>query len=390
MSFNDYIGVPHKIKELLDLLEELKTFDYINFDQNPINSDTTKIGNTYFDVDNGTLSVKLSTDVTMQIGQETHVRAVNKTDSTILNGKVVYISGATGNRPKIELVESTNLAIDCVLGLATENIAKNEYGYVCIFGIVRGLNTQGIAEGTRLYASTSGNWSIAQPINGYRRFWIGTVIKEHVSDGWILVNIREIPYMFGDITNGNYAMFETDGTLKLVGTSTVFDDLPPKMIATSRIPAVNNPTLTTFLGNIQQYTFSVNDYVANNFEILHKYKEGSTLEMHLHWASNGAELVDKYFKVEIEYTIANAMSQFPATATLTSEITILANTLNRSHYVSPIGTISIAELKIGSVILFNIKRITSVGTAPTSNPFFLQVGCHIEIDTIGSRTMYLK
>lgn len=389
MAFDEYIGVAPKVKELLENLEENKTFDYINFAENPINSDT-KIGNVFYDSANGTLSAKLSTDVTMQIGQEQLIRAVNKTDATILNGKVVHITGASGNRPKIELVGTTDPLTDCVLGLATENIIKNEYGYVCTFGLVRGLNTQGLIEGTRLYASTSGNWSTSIPVDGYRRFWIGIVIKEHVSDGWIFVNVKEIPYLFGDIINGNYSLFESSGTLKMIGTATVFDDLPPKMISTSRIPAVNNPTLTTFLGGIQQYTFAVNDYVANNFEILHKYKEGSTLELHLHWANNALEAVTKYFKVELEYTIANTGSQFPATGTLVSEITIPANTSDRTHEVSAIGTISNALLKIGSVILFNIKRITSTGTAPVANPFFLQVGCHIEIDTIGSRTVYLK
>jgi hypothetical protein len=388
-DYKEYIGIAPKIKELLDSLEEVKKFDYINFNQTPAHS-SADIGNVYYDSDNGTLSVKLSNNVTMQVGQEQLIRAVNKTDATITNGKVVYVSGATGNRPKIDLVDTTNLGISCVLGLATEDILKNEYGYVCTFGLVRGLNTQGISEGTRLYASSNGNWSTSIPVDGYRRFWIGSVIKEHVDDGWILVNVREIPYMFGDLVNGNYSLFESDGTLKFVGTATTFDDLPPKMIATSRIPAVNNPTLTTFLGNIQQYTFAVNDYVANNFEILHKYKEGSTVEFHLHWANNGLEAVAKYFKVQVEYTIANAMTAFPATGVLESEVTIPANTADRTHEVSTIGTLNIPTLKIGSVILFNIKRITSTGTAPVANPFFLQVGCHIEMDTLGSRTMYIK
>lgn len=389
MSLNDYIGLQPKLKELLDKLEEHISFDYLNLVVSPLTS-SSEIGSVYFDSENGTVSIKLSSDVTLQLGQELHVRAVNKTDSTIQNGKIVYISGATGNKPKIELYDNTSIGINCILGVATENIVKNEYGYVCTMGIVRGLNTQGITEGTRLYAGTTGNFTTTIPNDGYRKFWIGNVIKEHVSDGWIFVNIREISYLFGDLENGNYSFFASDGTLKMIGTATVFDDLPPKMISTSRMPAVNNPTLTTFLGNIQQYTFAVNDYVANNFEILHKYKSGSNLEMHLHFATNGLEAVDKYFKVEIEYTIANKLQQFPTVGTLTQEILIPANTADRTHEVSTIGTISIQTLEIGSVILFNIKRITSTGIAPTSNPFFLQVGCHIEIDSIGSKTMYVK
>jgi hypothetical protein len=43
--------------------------------------------------------------------------------------------------------------------------------------------------------------------------------------------------------------------------------------------------------------------------------------------------------------------------------------------------------KIGAQLKMRLKRIASAGTAPTGNPFGLQVGCHYQADTIGSRTV---
>lgn len=233
MSLNDYIGLQPKLKELLDQLEQHITFDYLTFESSPLTS-SSAIGSIYFDSVNGTISIKLSSDVILQIGQETQAQAVNKTDSTILNGTVVYISGATGNKPKIEPYNNQDLSIDCILGVTTENIVKNEYGYITTFGIVRGLNTQGMLEGTKLYAGNNGAFTTTIPNDGFRKFWIGIVIKEHVEDGWILVNIREKPYLFGDLENGNYSLFEENGVLKMVGTACVWDDLPPCSIISSR------------------------------------------------------------------------------------------------------------------------------------------------------------
>lgn len=195
---------------------------------------------------------------------------------------------------------------------------------------------------------------------------------------------------FGNFELGNYSYFENDGTLTMVGAATVFNDLPPRPIITSRTPEVNNPTLTTFIGNIQQYTFAVNDYVMDNLEVMHEYREGTPISMHVHLATNGTNVDNRYVKFEIEYTIANNSSVFVSKTSLSAEILIPANTASKTHSICYIGDIPGTGIQIGSIICYNVKRITSTGTAPTSNPFVLQVSGHIEINTIGSKQLYTK
>ena len=195
---------------------------------------------------------------------------------------------------------------------------------------------------------------------------------------------------FGDIESGNYTEFESDGTIRFKGDATVWNDLPPNPIIRSRTPSSNNPTLATFKGNIDQYRFAVNDYVSDNFEIMHEYKEGTDLVMHIHWANNGEETAEKFVKWELEYTIANAFDEFSEPITISGEFSVPASTPDRTHFVSGIGVIGGEDLKIGAVISYNIKRIASEGNAPAVNPFGLQVAPHIQIDTVGSRQIFTK
>lgn len=194
----------------------------------------------------------------------------------------------------------------------------------------------------------------------------------------------------------NYFEVEADGTIKYNGSATVFDDLPPIPLFTQRVGAAGNPTLTAFIGNIRLLTFAVNDYVYFNYELIHAYKEGSDLTCHLHIASNGLELVSKYAKYEVEYSVSNGglaspySDSFPASTIISAEIEIPASTPDRAHAIAPIGTITGTGFKIGAYIVGRFRRIASAGTAPAADPFCITLGFHAEHDTTGSRQLYIK
>lgn len=193
----------------------------------------------------------------------------------------------------------------------------------------------------------------------------------------------------------HYSEFESDGTLRFVGDATVYDEMPPMPIIIARLGATA-PTLATFTGNIEQYTFAVNDYVYGVSEITHRYREGSDLHIHMHWASNGSEGSDKAVKWELEYTHANAdasapfTSAFPTSTVISAETTIPSGTADRAHIITHLGTVTGTGMEINGYFLWRLRRIASAGTAPAANPFGLALGVHIEIDTVGSRQQYIK
>lgn len=201
---------------------------------------------------------------------------------------------------------------------------------------------------------------------------------------------------FGNIREGNYSEFEDDGTYKMVGDATVWNDLPPSTLSVQKLGGAGaDPLLAAFVGNTQQYTFAVNDLVpAVETEVLHEYKEGTNLSIHLHWATNGVDGTDRAVKWQVEYTFANGSSSgtyaFPSTTTASAEITIPANTTDRTHFISNIGTVNGSSLKIGAYIITAVSRIASAGTAPSNNPFCLALGYHAEQDTLGSRQVFTK
>lgn len=114
-------------------------------------------GLTYWDDADKTLATILDTTagVTLQHGQEMHVRCVNATGVQINDGQVVYVDDALGNRPTCALALANNHTTSRVIGVATQNIANNLEGYVTVFGIVRGYNTSGFTDGDKLYLSAT-------------------------------------------------------------------------------------------------------------------------------------------------------------------------------------------------------------------------------------------
>jgi len=195
----------------------------------------------------------------------------------------------------------------------------------------------------------------------------------------------------------NYATFEDDGTLVFAGDATTYDDLPPTPITAAKLGATA-PTLATFVGNIQQYTFDAsNDYVIGATELTHKYTEGTDLDIHVHWATNGTDGTDRGVKLQLEYVVSNAKGVapfdelFPGSSTnVSAETTIPASTGDRAKIISDLGVLSDADLKIGAYICWRFERITAVGTAPSNDPFVLAVGFHMNQDTTGSREEYAK
>ncbi|MGL4226261.1 MAG: capsid cement protein, partial [Rickettsia sp.] len=111
----------------------------------------------YYDQSDRTLAIDLDTanGVTLQVGQENHIRAVNNTGSAITNGQIVYINGVQGNRPTIALAQANAISTSQIIGVATQDIADNNSGYVTTMGIVRGINTTGFSGGDVLYLSPS-------------------------------------------------------------------------------------------------------------------------------------------------------------------------------------------------------------------------------------------
>jgi hypothetical protein len=197
----------------------------------------------------------------------------------------------------------------------------------------------------------------------------------------------------------DYSYFEdATGTLVFNGAATVWNDWNLARDFTP-IAGVGVPVRNALVGNIVKDQFAVNDALQYmSTELLHDWKEGTDLQVHIHWATGGLnDATVRGVKWEIEYTVCNPLESgvaptvFPATATQSLEFSIPAAQPDRTHRVGTIYTIPGGTLKIGAQLLMRLKRIASVtNPAPVADPFVISFGVHFEADTCGSRSVSTK
>jgi hypothetical protein len=174
----------------------------LEFDNTPTNIPTTA-GSVYYNDADGTLDLILKGgNVTLQVGQETVIRVVNKTATSVSllqdNYQAVRITGAQGQRPKVDLAQATNDVLSAeTIGLVTETIANNQEGFITTSGLVRNINTTGSLQGETwldgdiLYLSPTiaGSITKVKPVAPNHLIIIGYVISAHITQGTIFVKV---------------------------------------------------------------------------------------------------------------------------------------------------------------------------------------------------------
>ena len=103
-------------------------------------------GRVYWSDDDATLDLMLLGGVSYQFGQQLDFHPKNTSGVQINKGMAVMATGVIGSSTKIECaraVANGTVAAQYMLGIATQNIPNNEFGYVAWFGSIRGFNTTG-------------------------------------------------------------------------------------------------------------------------------------------------------------------------------------------------------------------------------------------------------
>ena len=124
--------------------------------------------------DDGTLDVGLYGGSVLQVGQEIMYYAKNTSGALIANGTPVMFTGTVGASGKLTFglaVADGSVPAEYMMGVTTQDIADNAFGYVTSFGLVRGFNTTGApygevwTDGDLLYfdPATPGTWTNVQP-----------------------------------------------------------------------------------------------------------------------------------------------------------------------------------------------------------------------------------
>jgi hypothetical protein len=117
----------------------------------------------------------------------------NSTGVTLTKGQVVYLSGATGNRPNAILADaSTEATSSKTIGLVTANIANNADGFVAVNGTLHDLDTSAFTAGDTLWLSETAGAMQANtpPSEPAHAVFIGYVARAHPTLGRIVLAIQ--------------------------------------------------------------------------------------------------------------------------------------------------------------------------------------------------------
>jgi len=117
----------------------------------------------------------------------------NQSGATMTAGTVIYISGATGNKPLIAKALATGDATSAqTYGVVQANIANNADGYIVIIGNVGDLDTSALTEGQQLYlsATTAGEYTTTKQYAPNHLVYVGIVLRSHPTQGIIGVKIQ--------------------------------------------------------------------------------------------------------------------------------------------------------------------------------------------------------
>lgn len=165
----------------------------------------------------GTMNISMNSSgiVTQQVGLETYFRV--KASAAITEGQCIMATGAVGASAAIKAAPATGVTSgQVIIGIATEDIALNDFGYVTNFGMVRNIDTSAFAEGDVLYynPAVTGGLTTTPPVYPNPKVTVAMVINDGVGSGSLFVRVTETPNGYtGVITTAKLTAGGANGSM---------------------------------------------------------------------------------------------------------------------------------------------------------------------------------
>lgn len=178
-------------------------------------------------------------DLPLTASSEIYVYAKNTTTGTLYKGQAVYINGAIGANPTIDLAIASGEATSSkTLGLLKQNLAVNEFGYVVAEGVLDSVDTDGaISAGDPIWlsATTPGGvvYGLAnKPYAPNHMVFLGYVLRKQLNNGKVYVKVQngyELEELhnvaINGVTNGQFLQYNSSSGLWVSSSSGNFTTL---------------------------------------------------------------------------------------------------------------------------------------------------------------------
>ena len=186
----------------------------------------------------------------------------------LTKGTVVYIGGATGNRPYVLKADADSEATSSkTFGILADNIGPNEDGLCCVEGVLTGLDlrtSNGWADGDKLWLSqTAGEFTKTVPAEPAHSVFIGTISRAHPTLGTVIIQIQngyELNELHGVLLDDPPA----DGDVLTYETSSGLWKNKPTQVGVSLLTSFYSPVnATDDTVDVMSTTVSANTLNAN-------------------------------------------------------------------------------------------------------------------------------
>lgn len=206
--------------------------------------------------------------------------------------------------------------------------------------------------------------------------------------------------------SSNYTSFSSDGTLRMVGDATAYDDLRVPMDSV-KTGGSKDPDFAQFKDNgsgsqgVFMYWFdgSTEEELYFSVQMPHCWKQGSNIIPHVHWVPSANGSANQFVKWGLEYTWSNVSGTYPDTTIISTDASDASNAtiqgdttmLIDKHYISTFGEISGSGKTLSSMMICRIFRdATDSDDDYPSDAGLMEFDIHYEIDSLGSDTEYGK
>jgi hypothetical protein len=191
----------------------------------------------------------------------------------------------------------------------------------------------------------------------------------------------------------NYLEIEDDGTLELIGSATVWDDVYPSSVNVGAGSSI--PSFSVYAGSQRSYEFlgtgATTKDLQIGYQLYHGYKEQSTIIPHIHLyipdnASGGVIKFGTTWRWNNVWD-TGAISETTTYGTVTRGA---AEGISNNHILS-FGAIVGTGKKISSVFTTRLFRDSAdVGDTFAASVWLISADIHIEKDGFGSRQDLVK
>lgn len=217
----------------------------------------------------------------------------------------------------------------------------------------------------------------------------------------IIANLKATSLEIGDVSNGNYSYFESDGIFVSIGSVITHRDeyvggeyfIPTGASAPDIVDATIGGVVT------KKYSFdgvNTTEKLGNTFEVAHdialnQVNEGTeNIEFHIHIAPSNA-ITTGTVKFTIDWSLIKAQDA-PVSGT---QVIISKDITAGKQYYNIISGVNLpvptGNFDVGDLIEFTISRNPSdVSDTYAADIIFYKCALHVPVDTLGSRQRYIK